>query len=76
MFKLYIYTKGNRTFAGLMAELLDPRKEFFTSSSRVTSCKDHKTQGRDKSLDVVIVYNDSSVLILDDRYTRGMDKGN
>ncbi|XP_024173738.1 RNA polymerase II C-terminal domain phosphatase-like 4 isoform X2 [Rosa chinensis] len=66
MFELYIYTKGNRYYAGLMAALLDPRKEYFPSSSRVISCEDHGIVGRYKSLDAVVGCNYSNVLILDD----------
>ncbi|XP_024179404.1 RNA polymerase II C-terminal domain phosphatase-like 4 [Rosa chinensis] len=66
MFELYIYTKGNRYYAGLMAALLDPRKEYFTSVSRVISCEDHGILGRYKSLDAVVGCNYSNVLILDD----------
>ncbi|KAJ4840968.1 hypothetical protein Tsubulata_018162 [Turnera subulata] len=62
MFEMYIYTMGDRQYALRMADLLDPRKEYF--NGRVIS-RDDGTQRHQKGLDVVLG-QESAVLILDD----------
>ncbi|ESQ42594.1 hypothetical protein EUTSA_v10013455mg [Eutrema salsugineum] len=62
MFVMYIYTMGDRDYARKMAELLDPKGEYF--SGRIIS-RDDGTVKHQKSLDVVLG-QESSVLILDD----------
>jgi RNA polymerase II C-terminal domain phosphatase-like 3/4 len=67
MFQMHIYTTGTRAYALRMAELLDPGKEyFFSSSSRIISCYDHSSRGQNKCLHLVRGCEDSNILILDD----------
>ena len=62
LFELYIYTMGDRPYALAMANLLDPRKEYF--GDRIIS-RDDGTLKHQKALDVVLG-QESAVLILDD----------
>ncbi|XP_048318986.2 RNA polymerase II C-terminal domain phosphatase-like 4 [Ziziphus jujuba] len=62
MYELHIYTMGDRAYALAMANLLDPRREYF--GDRVIS-RDDGTQKHQKGLDVVLG-QESAVLILDD----------
>ncbi|PRQ39142.1 putative protein-serine/threonine phosphatase [Rosa chinensis] len=56
MFEMHIYTMGCQAYAMQMAELLDPGKEYFstsTSSSKITSRDDHSSPGQKKCLNLV-----------------------
>ncbi|PRQ39149.1 putative protein-serine/threonine phosphatase [Rosa chinensis] len=69
MFEMHIYTMGCRAYAMQMAELLDPGKEYFftsTSNSKITSRDDHSSPGQKKCLNLVRGCQNSNVLILDD----------
>ncbi|XP_061993419.1 RNA polymerase II C-terminal domain phosphatase-like 4 [Rosa rugosa] len=60
---------GSRAYALQMAELLDPEKEYFftsTSSSKITSRDDHSSPGQKKCLNLVRGCQNFNVLILDD----------
>ena len=62
MYEMHIYTMGDRAYALAMADLLDPRREYF--GERVIS-RDDGTQRHQKGLDIVLG-QESAVLILDD----------
>lgn len=69
MFEMHIYTMGGRAYAMRMAELLDPEKEYFftsSSTSKITSRDDHSSPGQKKCLNLVRGCQTSNVLILDD----------
>ncbi|KAH7546185.1 hypothetical protein FEM48_Zijuj01G0173700 [Ziziphus jujuba var. spinosa] len=62
MYEMHIYTMGDRAYALAMANILDPKREYF--GERVIS-RDDGTQKHQKGLDVVLG-QESAVLILDD----------
>ncbi|KAJ0089885.1 hypothetical protein Patl1_14499 [Pistacia atlantica] len=62
MFKMYIYTMGDRPYALQMAELLDPSGVYI--GTRVIS-RDDGTQRHEKGLDVVLGH-ENAIVILDD----------
>ncbi|WIA15963.1 hypothetical protein OEZ85_012704 [Tetradesmus obliquus] len=62
LYELHIYTMGDKGYAGLMADLLDPQHRLFVG--RVISAAD-STRAGVKDLDVLLA-DESLVLILDD----------
>eukprot|EP00879_Flechtneria_rotunda_P003572 GHRR01003806.1.p1 GENE.GHRR01003806.1~~GHRR01003806.1.p1 ORF type:complete len:605 (+),score=304.07 GHRR01003806.1:163-1977(+) len=62
LYELHIYTMGDKGYAGLMADVLDPEHKLFVG--RVISAADSTRAGQ-KDLDVLLA-DESLVLILDD----------
>lgn len=63
MYQLHIYTLGTRAYALAAADILDPRREYFTG--KIIS-RDDGNGRLEKSLDLALAGQESAVVILDD----------